>query len=280
MRKLGYILISVGIGSVIGLVARAVEKRRWENWAYAEVTESDETWSKMYYEVKEERDVALREIEEFKEACRVMLDENAREAIFEQVKYKMSGQYVTQGFEDRMKKAARQMTEELGYGGDVAEPDDDGSEEFDDMPPLTPSGDIMDEVYDEPERDDTWTTDSKIAVSGDDIVMDKPYVISEWQFTYGKQHYTKVSLEYLCLDDTVLDEDETELDQTFIGPENLRAFETDDCDSIFIRNDQLQIDYELMWVEASYVHDILGYPEAEVGGRRIWRSWERGEKDD
>lgn len=151
---------------------------------------------------------------------------------------------------------------------------DDGSDEFDDMPALTPNGDIADED----EEEVTWTTDAKDHVSGDDIVRDEPYIITEWQFTYGKLDYDKVSLQYLCLDDTVLDEDDSEFDQSFIGEDNLLAFETDDCESIFIRNDQLQIDYEIMWVEGSYIRDVLGYRELpQTVGRRIWRSWEKRE---
>lgn len=169
-------------------------------------------------------------------------------------------------------------------------PDSDGTGFVDDWPPMTPNGDIDDMDEDEIEDEVTisydpsedysdeapeWSLETKIAVSGDDIIRDKPYIISEWQWVYGKKDYAKISLDYLALDDTVLDEDNTELDQKFIGPENLTAFETDDCDSIFIRNDQLEIDYEIMWCESSYIHDILGRPEEEVYGRRIWRSWER-----
>lgn len=141
-------------------------------------------------------------------------------------------------------------------------PMDDGEGEFDDI-----------DDYDEDDKH-LWTTDTEIAVSGNDIKRDKPYIISEWQYTYGRQEYEKVNLDYMCLDDTLLDTDGDELDQNIVGSENLLAFETDDCPSIFIRNDQLEIDYEIMWTEASYIHDFLGYPEAQVTGRRIWRSWE------
>lgn len=199
------------------------------------------------------------------------VDENRASELSESLGYYYAkdslraGEAIAQGLLDGIEEGKRLYGKEKRKVMRI-EPDDDGSEEF------GPD-------YVEPDDDDdTWTTDTQTHVSGDDIVRDEPYIISEWQFTYGKQHYSKVSLEYLCLDDTVLDEDESQLDQAHIGPENLRAFETDDCDSIFIRNDKLEIDYEIMWTEASFTHDVLGYPESEVSGRRIWRSWENREE--
>lgn len=158
-------------------------------------------------------------------------------------------------------------------------PMDDG-EEFTDAPRLAPNGDILDDGWDPSDEmdDDTPMGECFIGCEGDTTIRDEPYLITEFQFIYGKRDYDKCSVSYLSKDDTVLDEDDTELDQKYVGPDNLNAFEETDCPSIFVRNDQLEIDYEIMWEDMSYIHDRLGYPESDVSGQRIWRKWDKEEE--
>lgn len=312
LNKLAYILLPIGVGGAIGGLAAYLCKRKYETWALDEINAVEEACIVECNERIKIADLASREIYELREACHIILDAGQYETILEQVKYKMrelneadpKSRVTIEQYIDSCKvtenpgkgddkRSAVEIAEDLGYIASVPPEEEEEKpkrkrksrprkkkvvveeEEVGDMPPLSPNGDVLDEIDTGDDEDGTWTTEAQLHVSGDDIVRDMPYIITEWQFTYGKKDYSKVSVQYLCLDDTVLDEDDTELDQKFIGPENLRAFETDECDSIFIRNDQLEIDYEIMWVEASYTHDYLRYPEAEVSGRRIWRPWEK-----
>lgn len=322
-KGLGYICLSLGVGATIGGIIGYICKRKYDDLLEEEIKENSSFYTTKIGQLNNIKNLAVTEIHELRQVCRIICNEGQYETIFEKVKYDMKlmneiysdeREMIESWIDDLVKndhaiqkqndmEAAEELSDNLGY----MKPDEDGSDgvrlygeekreakrqyikkklkleeadmdEYDDYPPMTPDGDIDDEAYNEDDDDPEWTSEAKPFVYGDDIVKDEPYVISEHQFTYGKSDYTKVSLDYLALDDTILDEDDDVFDQSIIGPDNLKAFETDDCPSIFIRNDQLQIDYEIMWSDLSYIHNILDYPESEVHGRRIWRSWETREE--
>lgn len=346
MRKIGYILLSTGIGLAIGGISAYIFKRKYEQWALDEINEAEDRFKEAKKELSDHFDFATREIYELREALHIMVDQMQYETILEQVKYKMCDldderndirdlveSYIRHHavIDRRMQEEKRKhqtkaesIIDTLGYAStDVEEgqvvpdrpvqkerrvygaektnaklrarlrdatesalaeaehPMDDGEGEFDTTYPLAPNGDILDYEEEDAMSDETpllWSSSANLGAEGDDIKRDAPYIISEWQFSYGRKEYAKEPLQYYALDDTVIDIEENEFDQDILGRDNLLAFETDDCESIFIRNDDLEIDYEVMWVNGSYIHDVLHYPETMVEGRRIWRSWERDDK--
>lgn len=346
MCKIGYILLSTGIGLAIGGVSAYIFKRKYEQWALDEINDAEDRFKEAKKELSDHFDFATREIYELREALHIMVDQMQYETILEQVKYKMRDldderrdiRDLVEGYihhhtviDERMQEEKRKhqtkaesiidtlgytptaddtpklMVDDLSTGerrvygaektnaklrarlrdatesalAEAEHPMDDGEGEFDTTYPLAPNGDILDYEEEDEMSDETsplWSSSTNLGAEGDDIKRDAPYIISEFQFSHGRREYDKESLQYYALDDTVVDMDDSEFNQDILGRDNLLAFETDDCESIFIRNDDLEIDYEVMWVNGSYIHDILHYPETMVEGRRIWRSWERDDK--
>lgn len=286
-------------------INREIEAR---NFAYREVFELREALrimvDEMQYEtILEQVKYKMREMDEKYPECRKKLensgwivskftargeDQKTAVKMAEDLGYSQAGSKYAENFAVGLTNLKKQcddlrddiVTKQNAFAeqalAEAEHPMDDG-EEFTDWPPLAPNGDILDEGWSAEAEisDETPFSETMLVPDGDDIVRDEPYLITEFQFTYGKKDYDKVSVSYLSKDDTVLDTDDTELDQKFIGPDNLKAFEETDCPSIFIRNDELEIDYEIMWEDMSYTHDRLGYPEAEVSGQRIWRRWDK-----
>lgn len=88
---------------------------------------------------------------------------------------------------------------------------------------------------------------------------DKPYVISP--DIYGNDgDYDMVTLYYYT-DGVVADEDDEVVDDIddIIGEDSLKHFGEHEKDSVFVRNDRLKCDYEILRVSQSYAEDILGY---------------------
>lgn len=152
---------------------------------------------------------------------------------------------------------------------------------------LAPNGDILDDAYDP--REDLYddfdsseeNTDEELRIYHEeqDPPNPIPYIISEEEFIYHQSRFgqEQVSIEYFALDDTLMDEDETPMSQEHVGVDNLKEFERIDAPSIFVRNEALGIDYEILYNESSYRVDILGEQEGETIRKRIWRSWEKEE---
>lgn len=102
-----------------------------------------------------------------------------------------------------------------------------------------------------------------------------PYIISEDDYVYSDTGYEKAAITYYGADDYLIDEDETIMEQWVIGPRNLKEFEKTEHPAIFIRNDQIEMEYEVLWEDGSYQRDYCDVPEAEISGKRIWRPWEK-----
>lgn len=150
---------------------------------------------------------------------------------------------------------------------------------------LAPNGDILDDAYDP--REDLYddfdsseeATEEELRIYHEDQDPPDPipYIISEDEFIYrySRAGQDQISIEYFALDDTLMDEDETPMSQEHVGVENLKEFERTDAPSIFVRNEALGIDYEILYNEGSYRVDILDEPEGETIRKRIWRNWEK-----
>jgi hypothetical protein len=90
----------------------------------------------------------------------------------------------------------------------------------------------------------------------------KPYVITLEEFAEENETYSKVSLTYFMEDDTLCDERDAPIRDTSIagvGFEALFGQDADDPDIIHIRNDKLQVDFEIARRHESYTETVLGY---------------------
>lgn len=99
-----------------------------------------------------------------------------------------------------------------------------------------------DEENNSDEEDDS---EEKPVYSERDTDMDEPYVISPEEF--GELDYEKISLTYYA-DDVLADEFDglVENVDSIVGLESLNTFGEYEDDSVFVRNDKLRCDYEIL----------------------------------
>lgn len=95
----------------------------------------------------------------------------------------------------------------------------------------------------------------------------EPYLISENEFAYGEElsSQDKVTITYYAGDDTLCDTDESELIMSDIAGDCIYQAFGPGVDTIYIRNERLGIDYEVVWDPRAYSSAVLGlYDGSEV----------------
>ena len=82
--------------------------------------------------------------------------------------------------------------------------------------------------------------------------VEKPYVISPEEFGEFEE-YEKISLTYYA-DEVLADENDEEVDDVdeIVGKESLNHFGEYEDDSVFVRNDRLKCDYEILLDRRNY----------------------------
>jgi len=109
---------------------------------------------------------------------------------------------------------------------------------------------------------DSLSEDSNVSEEGVDenMINDKPYVISPDEF--GEfDDYETISLTYYA-DQVLADEDDElveDIEET-VGFESLNAFGEYEDDSVFVRNDRLKCDYEILLDQRKYSDVIKRRP--------------------
>lgn len=90
----------------------------------------------------------------------------------------------------------------------------------------------------------------------------EPYVISFEQFCEENDKYDKITLTYFAEDDTLSDEDEEIFQDTkaILGDDWTSSFGegSEDPDVVYVRNNKLQIDYEIVRNHGSYSEIVSG----------------------
>lgn len=95
----------------------------------------------------------------------------------------------------------------------------------------------------------------------------RPYVISHDEYFEAEDEYEQISLTYYEEDDTLVNEKDNpiqDVDKT-IGDESLARFGhgSKDKNIVYVRNDRLQSDFEVVRSTGSYVVEVLGLPPEE-----------------
>lgn len=112
---------------------------------------------------------------------------------------------------------------------------------------------------------DSLSEDSNVSEEevDENMINDKPYVISPDEF--GEFYdYEKISLTYYA-DQVLADEDDElveDIEET-VGFESLNAFGEYEDDSVFVRNDRLKCDYEILLDQRKY-SDVIKRKPHEV----------------
>lgn len=91
---------------------------------------------------------------------------------------------------------------------------------------------------------------------------DKPYLISVDEYMKDERDYAKITVTYFEKDETLMDEREEILPDILatVGDDFFNHFgeESQDPNIVYIRNEQLKVDFEVMKDEGSYGATILG----------------------
>lgn len=90
--------------------------------------------------------------------------------------------------------------------------------------------------------------------------VEKPYVISPEEFGEFEE-YEKISLTYYA-DEVLADENDEEVDDVdeIVGEESLNHFGEYEDDSVFVRNDRLKCDYEILLDQRNYANVVKTIP--------------------
>lgn len=90
--------------------------------------------------------------------------------------------------------------------------------------------------------------------------VEKPYVISPEEFGEFEE-YEKISLTYYA-DEVLADENDEEVDDVdeIVGKESLNHFGEYEDDSVFVRNDRLKCDYEILLDQRNYSDVVKTMP--------------------
>lgn len=150
------------------------------------------------------------------------------------------------------KEATEEPVHRNAFDLSEEQPEEDREDSEFVVPPLShPYGD-----YEDPMDDPDWVVDYEKRSP------EEPYIISEDEFSMERKEYDKVTLGYFTVDDTLCDENDVPIDdiERVVGRDALSNFGrySRNPDIVYVRNEFLEIDYEIMRDEQSYEEVILG----------------------
>lgn len=116
--------------------------------------------------------------------------------------------------------------------------------------------------------------DASNEISAEEInarTPDKPYIISQEEFFSGEPEFEQNSITYYAGDGTLADEKDEEIPYVdpIVGAENLEYFGYGSGDSriVYIRNERLSLDFEVVKSDGKFSHEVLGFEHADGGAR-------------
>ena len=121
-------------------------------------------------------------------------------------------------------------------------------------PPVGLSNDERREL----QKDADWNYPEEIQNRSED----RPYVIHQDEFKLGESGYDQTTYTYYAVDEVMVEEGSrdplTNVDFS-VGLENLKfGHGTDDIDVVFVRNDKLELEYEICRLHTSYEEEVVG----------------------
>ena len=96
---------------------------------------------------------------------------------------------------------------------------------------------------------------------------DKPYIITHDEYFEAEKDYETVSLTYFDVDDTLVNERDEPIREVeeMVGEDHLFFFgrASKDKNIVYVRNDRLETDFEIVKANASYVESVLGFLDGD-----------------
>lgn len=121
--------------------------------------------------------------------------------------------------------------------------------------------------YKSPARERTAYNHISRPEEADENEILAPYVINVVEYNDTNLHFDKSTIYYYNLDDTLVDENEEPIADVdmVIGDGLMRFGEgSDDPDIVYVRNEKLAIDYEVIRSEKSYQETVLGITDLPI----------------
>lgn len=127
-------------------------------------------------------------------------------------------------------------------------------------------------VTDHPEDEivDPSLWNLEVEIADREVNPGKPYVISHEEFQANELNHEQSTLTYFHTEDTLMDERSMPLDNAdyLVGDDNLQhrfGHGSGNADTMYVRNEHLDHDFEIVRSGRSYKKDVLGLTEEEDG---------------
>lgn len=110
---------------------------------------------------------------------------------------------------------------------------------------------------------------------------DEPFVITDDEYNENEFDYEQISLTYFAEDDVLVDQHEKPIEEIdkIVGEGNLLRFGHGSKDNriVYVRNNHLSYDFEVIKKDSSYSKDVLGF-QHDDGGSRKTRKFRGGDE--
>lgn len=169
----------------------------------------------------------------------------------------------------RLASPYQEVVETLGYGNVNTGPLAEEGERFMER--------ITSELDEESESDDDDDDAFDYKTEVPNRSKDAPYIIHHDEFFENDGEFTQLSVTYFEEDDILVDEKDSpipDVDGT-VGQENLSHFGKGSKDNniVYVRNERLELDFEVVRNKGNYAKDVLGFIEhsEKIGRPRKFR---------
>lgn len=113
---------------------------------------------------------------------------------------------------------------------------------------------------------DDWDYETELRIRAEN--PDRPYIISQDEFFEGEKDYEQTSLTYYEGDDTLVDDKDVAVPDSdgTVGDDNLMQFGhgSNDSSMLYVRNDRLELDFEVALHQGKYTVDVLGFEDEDA----------------
>lgn len=120
---------------------------------------------------------------------------------------------------------------------------------------------------------------------GEEIVKrnpERPYVITDDEFFKNDTEYEQINLQYYTLDAVLCEQDDTYVRESddIVGDDNLLRFGdgSNDANIVYVRNDRLEKEYEVIRVKGSYQETVHGVLEHSDRKRKVPKKSRRNDE--